>query len=239
MPVPASPAVWWGSLIWLVAVAAASFAVAWATGSRLHIRRTPYVAILTVVTGALSVGYLAWLGVGFTDVLTTRWGWGILAGAAIGMVLMWGAMHQPADRPLHGRELARALAWEGVVYGTAEGVLLSALPPFITWQLVHSLGWSGTGGAIARWALPLLATAAVIIVHHLGYWNCRNRILVPITLACGALGAGFLLTASWIAPALGHILVHFGLNIHGSAMPPVERPAETPPTERPTLVKAA
>jgi hypothetical protein len=214
-------------LLWLIGLMVAAFGVAWLSGTRLRIRRSMYIPVLVIVTGALSAGYVAWLGVGANDVITTRWAWGLLAGVVIGGLLAIAMTHQPVTRRLHGRQLTGELAWEGVAYGTAEGVLLSALPAFMTWQMVYSLGWSGTGGAFARWTLPVAASAAVILIHHLGYWNCRNRILVPITLACSLLTVGYLLTASVVASALGHVILHFGANLHGTEMPPVERPTAT------------
>jgi hypothetical protein len=224
MPVPAHEAVWWGSLLWLVGVTAVSFLVAWITGTRLHIRRVAYVPILFTVTAGLTIGYISWLGVGFADVASARWGWGVLAGL-VAPILLWKPMtHQPVTRHVRGRQLPWELLWDGGVYGVAEGVLLSALPPFIAWQMVHSLGWSGAGGGIARWLLPILASAVVVVIHHLGYWNCRNKILIPITLALQLLTIGFLLTGSWIAPALGHVFMHFEATIRGVEMPPVDRP---------------
>jgi len=158
-------------------------------------------------------------------VLTTRWGWGLVAAVVAPLLLAFPLSRQPATRHVAGRRLVWELGWEGVVYGAAEGVLLSALPAFITWQMVHALAWAGPGAAVARWTLPLLGAAFVIVVHHLGYWNCRGEILVPITLALTVLTAGFLLTASWIAPALGHVFMHFEATVHGIEMPPVQRPA--------------
>lgn len=239
MPVPIHEPAWWGSLIWLVGVTAAAFVVAWLTGTRLHIRRTLYVPILFAVTAGLAVGYVAWLGVGFGDVASAHWGWGLLAAAIAPIVLYKPLQHQPVTRHVEGRQLRWELFWEGGVYGAAEGVLLSALPPFITWQMVHELGWSGTGGAIARWSLPILAAAAVVVIHHLGYWNCRNKILLPITIALSVLTVGFLVTASWIAPALGHVFMHFEATTHGVEMPPVDRPAIDVGLEQERLVTAA
>lgn len=229
MPVPAHEAAWWGSLLWLVGVTAVAFLVAWASGTRLHIRRGTYIPILFAVTAGLAVGYVAWLGVGFNDIATARWGWGLLAGVIAAVVLWKPLTRQPTTRHVEGRQLRRELLWEGGFYGTAEGVLLSGLPPFITWQMVHSLGWTGVGGGLARWALPIIAAGAVVVVHHLGYWNCRGKILIPITLALSVLTIGFLVTGSWIAPALGHVLMHFEATVHGIEMPPVERPAPPVP----------
>jgi len=241
MPVPTNEPVWWGSLLWLVAVAGVAFLIAWATGTRLHIRRSRYIPILFVVTAGLSAGYIAWLGASFADVLTTHWAWGLLAGVIAPVLLYRPVQHQPVTRAVpRGGQLRRELFWEGGVYGAAEGVLLSALPAFIAWQMAHSLGWTGAGGAVARWSLSLVAAAVVVVVHHLGYWNCRNRILVPITLGLSVLTVAFLVTGSWIAPALGHIFMHIEATLHGVEMPPVQRPvADVDVPERRELVGAS
>ena len=235
MPVPSHEPVWWGSLLWLVAVTAASFLIAWMSGTRLRIRRGPYIPLLFAMTAGLTVGYVAWLGVDVGDLVSARWGWGLLAAVVAAALLVKPMSHQPVTRHVRGGQLRRELVWEGGVYGTAEGILLSGLPPFITWQMVHELGWSGTGGAIARWTLPVLAGAVVVVVHHLGYWNCRNMILVPITIALSVLSVGFLVTASWIAPALGHILMHVEATLHGTEMPPVDRPTAVAAEPRPLV----
>jgi hypothetical protein len=69
-------------------------------------------------------------------------------------------------------------------------------------------------------ALPMVASIAVIVVHHLGYWEYRNRLLVPIALGCGLLSLGYLVTASPIAAVLGHILGHGSSLRHGAELPP-------------------
>ena len=241
MPVPESPGAWWGSLLWLVGLGAIAFVLAWLTGTRLRIRRTAYIPILFAVTAALTVGYVTWLDLGHGDALTARWGWGIVGGVVVGVILLPAIRKQPVDRHLDRRQLPVTLAWEGVVYGVAEGTLLSGLPAFMTWQLVDALGWSGAGGAVARWTLPVAAGAAVIVVHHLGYWSCRNRILVPITLACSLLTVSALVTGSLVAPMVAHVLMHIGADLHGVEMPPVERPITTaaPRAERASHLEAA
>jgi len=239
MPVPSVEPAWWGSLIWLVGLALAAFLIAWLSGTRLRIRRVWYIPLLFVVTGGLTAGYVAWLGVGVNDLVTARWGWGLLAAVIAPVVLAFPMSRQPVTRHVRGRQLSWELLWEGGVYGSAEGVLLSALPPFMAWQMVHALGWTGNGGAVGRWALPILAAAAVVVIHHLGYWSCRNMILLPITLGLSVLSIGFLVTGSWIAPALGHIFMHHELTLHGTEMPPQERPAAILSITQPEIAKAA
>ena len=226
MPVPQHPAPWAGSLIWLVALAIASFLVTWLFADKLRMRRTPYIAALTAVTIGLAAGYVAWTGVSVTDLLTTHWVWGLLAAPLCGAFLIIGMTRLPVTQPLAGRRLGLALLWEAVVYGTTEGVLLSALPVFMTWQMIHSLDWRGTGGDIARWTLPIVASIVIVIVHHLGYWEYRNRLLLPISVGCGLLSAGYLVTASPIAPVLAHVLGHATSLVHGAELPP--HPHRTP-----------
>ena len=237
MPIPVYPASWVGSLWWLIGLAAASFAVSWLAATRLQMPRTPYIAVLTVTTAVFSGGYVWWLDVTAADLVTSRWMWGLIVAPLSAAFLIIGMTKLPVSKRLHGFSqqlrgwrLTRALLWEGVVYGTAEGILLSVLPVFITWQMVNSLGWSGVAGGIARWALPIAASAIVIIVHHLGYWEYRNGLLVPITVGCGMLSVGYLATASLIAPTLGHILAHCTGLVRGVELPPHPRPASATPT---------
>jgi hypothetical protein len=228
MPAPS----WTGSLLWLIGLSVAAFAVSWLLANWLRLGRSLYIGALFVITGALSVGYVAWLGLGAGDVLTTRWGWGLLAAPVFAAFPAFGMTRLPASNRRTGRALGIALVWEGVVYGVTEGVLLSALPAFITWQLLHSLGWSGVGGGLARWTLPVAASIVVIVVHHLGYAEYRNKQLVPISVGCGLLTVGYLVTASVIAPALGHVLMHTVAILHGTELPPLTRPI-TAPAPRP------
>ncbi|HET7310705.1 MAG TPA: hypothetical protein VFJ17_05210 [Mycobacteriales bacterium] len=239
MIVPTHEPAWWGSLIWLGTVTVLAFGIAWSSG-RFRIPRVWYIPLLFVTTVGMAVTYVEWLGAGLGSVVSTRWGWGLLAAAIAPIVLYKPMQHQPVTRHVHGSRLRRELVWEGGVYGVAEGVLLSALPPFITWQMVQSLGWTGGGlQTVARWALPLVAGALVVVIHHLGYWNYRNKILIPIALGLSVLSVGFLITGSWLAPAIGHIFMHFEATVHGTDMPPNDRPGRSVPIEQRQLVTAA
>ncbi len=91
-----------------------------------------------------------------------------------------------------GRETARYRRGPGASRGDGELGQAGAAGAGAagTWQLVHSLGWGGFGGGLARWTLPVLASIAVIVVHHLGYAEYRNRQLVAISAGCGLLTVG-------------------------------------------------
>lgn len=209
-----------GSLLWLLALAVAAYVVSEVTATVLRAPRSLYVAVLSLVAAVLTIGYVAWAGLDPARLLATHWGWGLLAAPLSGGFLIVGMTRLPVTRRYAGRSLARAALWEGVVYGIAEGVLLSALPVLITWQMVYGLGWSGVAGTVALWVFPIITSVGVIIVHHLGYPEYRNRMLLPISADCGLLSLGYLLTGSPIAPTLGHILGHTSFLLHGAELPP-------------------
>jgi MFS family permease len=222
MPTTDASISWLGALGWLAAIIATSFLVAWALTTLLGVRRTPYIAALALLTGSLTVGYLAWSDTSLTGFATNRWGWGLVGAAVTGAILARLSRHQPHGPRPKGRRLAASLAWEGVVYGTAEGLLLSVLPVLATWQAFAAHGWtSGLGRALVAGIVAMAASLAVIVIHHLGYRGFHTRAaLPPVMVGCGLLSLAYLLTASPLAAVGGHILLHTALTLRGTELPP-------------------
>jgi hypothetical protein len=222
MPTAATSISWLGAVGWLSAIAAASFLVAWVLTNRLEVRRTPYILALALVTGGLTWGYLAWSDTSLSGFATDHWGWGLAGAAVAGAILAVLSRHQPSGPRSKGWRLAATLAWEGVVYGTTEGLLLSVLPVLVTWQALAAHGWtSGNGKPLVAGTAAMAASLAVIVVHHLGYRGFHTRAaLVPVMVGCGLLSLAYLLTASPLAAVGGHILLHTALTLRGTEMPP-------------------
>jgi hypothetical protein len=222
MPTAAAAISWLGALGWLTAIAAAGFLVAWVLTTLLGMRRTPYIAALALVTGGLTWGYLAWSDTSLASFATNHWGWGLVGAVVVGALLARLSRHQPSGPRSQGWRLAVTLAWEGVVYGIAEGLLLSVLPVLITWQAFAVHGWTaGIGRTLVAGTAAMLASLAVIVIHHLGYRGFRTpAALVPVMVGCGILSLAYLLTASPLAAVGGHILLHTALSLRGTEMPP-------------------
>jgi MFS family permease len=222
MPTAAASISWLGALGWLAAIAAAGFLVAWVLTSRLGVRRTPYILVLALLTGGLTWGYLAWSDSTLTGFATNRWGWGLVGAAVTGALLARLSRHQPRGPRLRGRRLTATLAWEGVVYGSTEGLLLSVLPVLVTWQAFAAHGWtSGIGKPLVAGTAAMGASLAVIVIHHLGYRGFHNRAtLAPVMVGCGLLSLAYLLTASPLAAVGGHIVLHTALTLRGTELPP-------------------
>ena len=222
MPTAAISISWLGALGWLAAIAAASFLVAWALTGLLGVRRTPYIAALALVTGGLTWGYLTWSDTSPASFATTHWGWGLLGAAVAGAILARLSRHQPRGPRPQGGRLAATLAWEGVVYGSTEGLLLSVLPVLVTWQAFAAHGWTGgIGKPLVAGIVAMGASLAVIVIHHLGYRGFQDRAaLAPVLVGCGLLSLAYLLTASPLAAVGGHIVLHTALSLRGTEMPP-------------------
>ena len=229
MPIPSATASWTGCLIWLLVLMIAAFMVSWLVADRLRANQLTYVGVLTLMTAGFTVGYVAWADVGIRDFLVDNWLWGLAVGVLAGTIPAFAMARMTATPPAeHGARRAARVAWDGVVYAISEGLLLSTLPALMAWQMLHVLGWSGTAGTVLRIVLPLLASIAVIITHHLGYPEFRNprEMSLPV-VGCGLLTVGFLITGNILTAPVGHVLMHTAGVLHGTELPPHREPAGT------------
>jgi hypothetical protein len=187
------------------------------------------VAILAVTTFALAGGYLAWSGTSVVDLVTDEWAWGLLGGVVAAVLLTPLVRRLPARPHPGGAPLVGRFLWEGVVYGTAEAILLATLPVLAIWQATDALGWTDTGRArTLSGALAVAGALFVIAVHHLGYREFRQRasrkMLAGALAGCGIQALAFLLTGNVLAPVVAHIVLHWQLTLRGNEMPPVSKP---------------
>lgn len=225
-------------------IAVVAFLVTWVVTDLGHVSRTPYVAILTLTTLALTAGYLAWSGTSVDELVTAGWGWGILAGLVAAAVVVPLVRRLPAGARPEDSRLVGRLLWEGVVYGFAEAVLLATLPVLAVWQATDALGWTDTTWAkVGSGALAVVGALFVISVHHLGYREFRARaarkMLRGALVACGIQALAFLLTGNVLAPIVAHIVLHGELTLRGIEMPPVsEVRLESPGAGRSGLTEA-
>jgi hypothetical protein len=223
--------------------------VTWVVTDLLKINRGPYIGVLAVVTGGLTYGYLAWSGTDAAGFIRNHWVWG-LAGAAViaglnlqivRLMVRRGELHAPHRTRLHGAARAVQVLWEDVVYGAAEGMLLSVLPLLVLWQACDQLGWTtGWAGRVGSGALAFAGSLVVIGVHHLGYREYRGKRMKEPYIGCVGFSLAYLVTGSPLAPMLAHMSTHDAMVTHGFALPPNQEPATPPaPSKAPPLGHAA
>jgi len=245
MPVGADPAFGWQEAIAAFAIVAfVAFLVTWVVTDRWGVSRTPYVAILTAVTLGLGGAYLAWSGTALADLVTPAWGVAVVVGLVVGGAMAPGLRRMPRGVRPEGGAFAIALVWEGLVYGTAEAILLATLPALAVWQAADALGWTGsTWAEVGSGALAMLGALIVIAVHHLGYREFRGSRarpkLVGALVGCGIQALAFLLTGNLLAPVVAHIVLHAQMVVLGIEMPPAARAPLTPVGASLTVTPAA
>jgi len=191
MPRPEPAFGWQMAGLAFAIIVIASFLVTWLVTDLLHVRRRAYVAILGLMVLALGAAYVAWSGTPVGELVTARWGWGLVAGVVAAGVTAPLVRRLPRQPHPGGVRLGEALLWEGIVYGFAEGVLLAALPVLAVWQAMSDRGWAEGGWAkAASGAMAIAGALLVILIHHLGYTEFRARAarakLVGALVTCGS-----------------------------------------------------
>jgi hypothetical protein len=223
----------------LSVIALVAFLVTWVVTDLLHVHRAVYVGILSATVLALSATYLAWSGTSMTGLIGSGWGWGLVAGiVAAGLAAPLVRRLPSAPHPA-GARLGGLLLWEGLVYGSAEAVLLATLPVLAVWQAMSERGWTAsTVAKVGSGTLAIAGALVVILVHHLGYVEFRasaaRRKLVGALATCGVQALAFLLTGNILASLLAHIVLHSQMILRGVPLPPVSHApgASRDPTSR-------
>src|ERR671919_1803962 len=118
---------WTAGLLWLAVIALLAFLVSWSLSELRPTKRVVYIPVLTVVTGAMTAGYLVWSEAG-GSFWTNRWGYGLIGAVLAGGLLTAILNRRPVPHPKRHSIKAVTVGWDGLVYGAAEGVLLSTLP---------------------------------------------------------------------------------------------------------------
>jgi hypothetical protein len=215
---------WSAGLLWLAGIALASFLVSWSLSELRPSRRVIYIPVLALVTGVLTAGYLLWSEAGLSF-WTNEWIYGL-----VGAVLSGGLLTALLSRRVHAFHqqviTARTAGWDGLVYGAAEGLLLSVLPVVVTWQMLASNGWTSGWRNAAAGVLAISASVAVIVIHHLGYPDYRSAKMGQAVLGCGILSIAYFLSASVVAAILAHAWLHIVIVRKGMELPPHEEAYE-------------
>ena len=219
---------WQEGLAAFAVIAVVAFLVTWVLTDMLKVPRTPYVALLFVVTLGLGAGYLAWSDTSASELFTSGVAWALVAGLVAAAVAIPLVRRLPAHPHATGGDLMGLMLWEGVVYGIAEAMLLSTLPVLAVWQTCDALGWIDGGWArIGSGALAIAGSLFVILIHHLGYREFRTRAgrpgLFGALAVCGVQAVAFLATGNALAPIVAHIVLHGQLLIRGEELPPAVR----------------
>jgi len=191
-----------------------------------------------LVTGLLGL-YVQRTGPPVRTILRRRLGPGLALGVVGGLTLAWRVWADPPSSGPTGILFVGDLLWRGVIYGTIDGLLLSAFPWLVTWR---ALGGE-TASVPKRVGLSLLALGCafgVTSAYHLGYPDFRGPKVAQANLGNAIATLPTLLAANPVASPLAHAILHVAAVVHDPQsdlfLPPHELPSVREARHATTLV---
>ena len=164
-------------LRWLLGGFAFAFLVPFVLADRLDLPRDLYYAIYVVGVVAFFVLWVRRTDQSLGEMIRRRWVLALVLGLAVaGLLTLVVLRTEDATARPDGFELAGAVIWRGVVYGLADGLLLSAFPILVVFAM-----FAGTRlreralGTVAVGLAALVASVAMTAVYHVGYSDFRSE----------------------------------------------------------------
>ena len=216
---------WWGHLQWVAVMAIVGLAVPVVFVGVFQLPRNIYLVFYFGLMGAFLYGYVRWNALDLKKLFREHWGWGLVGGVLVSFFTVKTVLMQPASPTPQGLELGFDLAWLGLIYGSMDGLVLSVVPVYATWQALTMLGWTKRWpGRLATGVLAILASMLVIGLYHLGYPEFRGPQVLIVIVGVSAQSLAYLLTRSPLTPVICHIAMHIAAVLYGinsvSQLPP-------------------
>jgi len=222
---------------WLAAALVLVFSIPFGLTDLTSIDRDVYYGIyMGAVFGFVGL-WLRYANESARTVLTRNWRAGIVLGVLFAGVMLAIVLTEPAtDRP-DGLDLFAAIVWRGVLYGLADGVILSAFPIVAvfaafagTRALARRRGRAAVGG------LALLVSLLFTAVYHFGYRDFRSDKLRKPIAGDVIWSVPTLATLSPLGAPITHAGLHVSAVVHSYEtdvfLPPHATGLDTAPLQR-------
>lgn len=203
-------------LAWLLGGMVVAFLAPFLVADRLDVQRDLYLVVYVAAVAGLFLGWAHDTRQSLHEMATRHWrlavGLGVLF-AAIGAAIAVGA----EDGSSHpgGIQFIAALLWRGIVYGAADGLLLSAFPIVLVFAaLKDSRLRQRVGGLIAVGTIAMVASLAMTAVYHVGYGDFRGAKLRKPVAGDLVWSVPTLATLNPIGAPIAHIGVHVSAIVH-------------------------
>ena len=203
-------------LAWLGGGMAVAFLVPYVVADRIGLQRDLYYGVCAAAVAGLFIGWSRDTSQSLREMCARRWKLAVVLGVVAAGAMAFIATRQDVSGPHPaGLTLVGAVAWRGVVYGAADGLLLSAFPILLVFAaLKNSKLRKRAGGVIAVGAVAMIASMAMTAVYHAGYSDFRSsKLSKPVT---GDLvwSIPTLATLNPIGAPIAHIGLHVSAVFH-------------------------
>jgi hypothetical protein len=162
---------------WLGTGAVFSFLIPFVLADQLGIDRDVYYGMYALAVAGLFFAWARDTGQDLRGMVSRSWRWALALGvvfAGLGALIVLGA-EDSTQRP-DGLQFIGAIVWRGLVYGAADGLLLSAFPILVVFAaLANTRVRLRRGGTVAIGAIAVAASLMITATYHLGYSDFRSE----------------------------------------------------------------
>lgn len=201
---------------WLAGGFVLAFAVPYVFADVLEINRDLFYGIY-----AISVIGLFWFwsrstGYDLVQAVKRRWLAALLLGlASAGVLTVIVLRTEDATPRPGGLDLVAALAWRGVVYGIADGLLLSVFPILVVFAALAGTRLDRRfSGNVLIGIVAMIASLAMTFAYHSGYSDFRSDKMSKPLRGDVIWSAPTLLTLNPIGAPIAHVGLHTSAVLH-------------------------
>jgi hypothetical protein len=169
---------------WLAGGFVLAFAVPFLLADLLEINRDVFYGLYAIAVFGLIGLWARSTGYDLVAAIKRRWAWAVGLGAVFAGVMAFMAIRtEDATARPDGLELVGAVLWRGVVYGAADGLLLSVFPILVVFAAFAGSRLNDRfAGKLAIGVAALMASLAMTAVYHFGYSDFRSdKVAKPLT----------------------------------------------------------
>jgi hypothetical protein len=195
---------------WLLGGIVLAFLIPFALADRAGLPRDVYYALYTVAVFVFVSVWASRTQRPLRAFLTRGWRLMLPLTAVAAALLVLIVLRQSGSSHPHGWTFAGAILWRGVVYGVADGALLSAFPILAVFALFRSrpLRERTRRSVAAIGALALAVSLLFTAVYHVGYPDFRSSKVKSPLIGDVVWSAPTLLTLNPLGAPLAHVALH-------------------------------
>lgn len=201
---------------WLAGGMLVAFALPYLLADVLEMNRDLFYGLYAVAVVALFALWSRSTGYDLVAAAKRRWLAALLLGLAVAGVMVAIVLRtEDATARPDGLELVGAVAWRGILYGVADGLLLSVFPILVVFAAFAGTRLDrGLGGKVAIGAIALVASLAMTGVYHAGYSDFRSEKMRKPLTGDVIWSVPTLLTLNPIGSPIAHAGLHTSAVLH-------------------------
>jgi hypothetical protein len=209
---------WFEYVGWIAAAVVMGYLIPAVLSGGFHLKREIFLIPYVVLTVAFLAAFVRWSGLNLVDLIRKNWIFGLIGAVVVGIFLVRNILSQPASGTAVGFNLVFQIAWEGVVYGMVDALLLSVFPIMAVTALVKTFGIQSNWQAVVlTGVLSLVVSLVITVAYHLGYPEYQGAQVAAPALGNSVMTLGTILSGNPITALFSHISMHVAGVLHGPA----------------------